>query len=245
MEKLEQGSISFKEVQLSNDEHVLRETAAYFERKAKEFKYSDGKNFDTSSNRALILYKKLLSFTNGNKQLYYLDKLTALNRSFKNVRSKDTIEQMMMGKGSMKILNYYATQIKVILKMLRWPGGCQSVIMTYPFTCFLQKTTTKVEACNDGLAADPTNVIIYTNMALAYLLSKNFAEAEKIYNGFKDKWIQSIALSFKDGFLQDFGDLERAGVITVKEKDIYDKVEEIRKMLESVKTVKNEAQLSG
>ncbi len=245
LEKLEQGSISFKEVELSNDEHVLRETAEYFERKAKEFKYSDGKNFDTSSNRALILYKKLLSFTNGNKQLYYLDKLTALNRSFKNVRSKDTSEQMMMVKRINENIELLRNQNKNDPKNTALARRLSVSYNDLSFhLLFIKNYDKSIEACNEGLAADPTNVIIYTNLALAYLLSKNFAEAEKIYNGFKDKWIQSIALSFRDGFLQDFGDLKRAGVITDKEKVIYDKVEEIQKMLESVKPVKNDTQLS-
>ncbi|MEO6220697.1 MAG: WD40 repeat domain-containing protein [Ginsengibacter sp.] len=245
-EKLEIGSVSFKEIQSSNDEHVLREAAIYFERKSNGLTYNDEKNYDTSLNRTILLYKKLLSSTTGNKQLYYLDKLTTLNRNFKDVHSTDTTEQMMMVQRINENVELLKKQSKSNLKDSALTKRLSSDYNELSFhLIFIKQYSKSIEACKEGLKLNPANDIIYTNMALALLLSKKFAKAEKIYDTYKDKWIQNSSLSFKEGFLGDFEDFERAGVITPKEKDVYDKVQDVKKMLENLAGVNNNAMPSN
>lgn len=72
----------------------------------------------------------------------------------------------------------------------------------------------------EALEVDSTKHIIYTNLAAAYLFQGKVEEAEKLYRQYKAE--------LKDGFLSDFAEYERLGVIPPQRKK---DVERIKAML--------------
>ena len=72
----------------------------------------------------------------------------------------------------------------------------------------------------EALKVDSTQHLAYTNLAAAYLLQGKYQAAEKLYRQYKNE--------LKDGFLSDFDELAKAGVIPIER--IAD-VEKIKKML--------------
>jgi hypothetical protein len=63
--------------------------------------------------------------------------------------------------------------------------------------------------------ADPENKILYTNLALAYLLNNDWASAEKIYIKYKEESFgedPNHMTPFRDAFLEDLKALEEAGI---------------------------------
>lgn len=59
--------------------------------------------------------------------------------------------------------------------------------------------------------ADPHNKILYTNLALAYLLNNKWEKAKEVYVTWKDS-VDNLNRSMKKLFLQDLDDLERKGI---------------------------------
>ena len=72
----------------------------------------------------------------------------------------------------------------------------------------------------EALKVDSTQHLAYTNLAAAYLLQGKYQAAEKLYRQYKNE--------LKEGFLSDFNELAKAGVIPAKRKT---DVEKIKKML--------------
>ena len=72
----------------------------------------------------------------------------------------------------------------------------------------------------EALKVDSTQHLAYTNLAAAYLLQGKYEAAEKLYRQYKSE--------LKEGFLSDFDELAKAGVIPAERKD---DVEKIKKML--------------
>ena len=72
----------------------------------------------------------------------------------------------------------------------------------------------------EALKVDPDDHLAYTNLAVALLFQGKVEEAEKIYRQYKSE--------FKDGFLEDFVEYERVGVIPEERKA---DVERIKAML--------------
>ena len=72
----------------------------------------------------------------------------------------------------------------------------------------------------EALKVDSTQPLAYTNLAAAYLLQGKYEAAEKLYRQYKNE--------LKEGFLSDFDELAKAGVIPAKRKT---DVEKIKKML--------------
>ena len=72
----------------------------------------------------------------------------------------------------------------------------------------------------EALKVDSTQHLAYTNLAAAYLLQGKYQAAEKLYRQYKNE--------FKEGFLSDFDELAKAGVIPADRKA---DVEKIKKML--------------
>ena len=67
---------------------------------------------------------------------------------------------------------------------------------------------------------ESTKIFAYTNLASSLLMQGKYEEAEKIYRQYK--------IELKDGFLSDFAEFERLGIIPEeREKD----VERIKAML--------------
>lgn len=74
----------------------------------------------------------------------------------------------------------------------------------------------------EALKVDSTKHLAYTNLAAALLFQGKTVEAEKLYRQFKSE--------FKDGFLDDFAEYERLGVIPEERKM---DVERIKAMLKA------------
>ena len=72
----------------------------------------------------------------------------------------------------------------------------------------------------EALKVDSTQHLAYTNLAAAYLLQGKYEAAEKLYRQYKSE--------LKEGFLSDFDELAKAGVIPAERKA---DVEKIKKML--------------
>lgn len=75
---------------------------------------------------------------------------------------------------------------------------------------------------------DATDTILYTNMALGYLLSGQFEKAQEIYTTYKK--------TLRDSFLQDFAALESEGILPAKEAAINENVRKIKAFLNEGKT---------
>ena len=65
-----------------------------------------------------------------------------------------------------------------------------------------------------GIELDPSNVYLYTNLPLCYLLTGQYEKAKSFYSEYKDKpWTASASFkTFKDVFLTDLADLEKRGI---------------------------------
>ena len=72
----------------------------------------------------------------------------------------------------------------------------------------------------ESLKVDSTQHLAYTNLAAAYLLQGKYEAAEKLYRQYKSE--------LKEGFLSDFDELAKAGVIPAERMA---DVEKIKKML--------------
>ena len=72
----------------------------------------------------------------------------------------------------------------------------------------------------EALKVDSTQHLAYTNLAAAYLLQGKYEAAEQLYRQYKSE--------LKEGFLSDFDELAKAGVIPAERMA---DVEKIKKML--------------
>ena len=70
--------------------------------------------------------------------------------------------------------------------------------------------------------ADPNNTILYTNLALAYLLTNDWENAKNIYTTWKDSIYDDKTT--KEGFLEDINVLSKKGIT-------HPDFEKIRKLL--------------
>ncbi|HEX2535162.1 MAG TPA: hypothetical protein VHK69_15560, partial [Chitinophagaceae bacterium] len=93
-----------------------------------------------------------------------------------------------------------------------------------------------IAMAQEGLRIDPTNDFIYTNLALGYLLNKEFAKAKEEYRRLKGKYYRDSGRNFVPVFLKDFDLLEWWGVIDRnKDREIYDFAQRVRCWLQDEK----------
>ncbi|HVG42469.1 MAG TPA: tetratricopeptide repeat protein, partial [Chitinophagaceae bacterium] len=85
------------------------------------------------------------------------------------------------------------------------------------------KYSEAIQLSKKAIAADPSYSLAYTNLALAYLFLKNYKEAETIYTTYKEELYYP--------FMQDLEDLEKEGVITKGNTELYNQVLKIKKLL--------------
>ena len=89
------------------------------------------------------------------------------------------------------------------------------------FQCvFMKKFAQAEQYAREALPIDPSKHWINANLAAALLFQGRYDEAEQIYRQYKDE--------LKDGFLADFEEFEKAGVIP---EECKADVERIKKML--------------
>lgn len=88
------------------------------------------------------------------------------------------------------------------------------------FAIFLKNFEQAEKFAREGIGVNPNMHIIYTNLAASLLFQGKTKEAETIYKQYKEE--------FKDGFLDDFQQFEKAGVIPQERRA---DVEHIKKVL--------------
>ena len=71
----------------------------------------------------------------------------------------------------------------------------------------------------EAIKVDSTKHIAYTNLAAAFLFQGRFEEAEKLYLEYKDE--------FRNGFIDDFAEFERLGVIPEERKADVERIKAI------------------
>ena len=97
------------------------------------------------------------------------------------------------------------------------------------YSLYTKDFRSAIKFAQEGLSFDSSFDIIYTNLALGYLLSNQKELADNIYLSFKDKKMNTGTYdSFKEGFLKDFDDLENAKIISPNDP----RVKHIRLLLE-------------
>ncbi|MCC6290082.1 MAG: hypothetical protein IT249_19560, partial [Chitinophagaceae bacterium] len=101
------------------------------------------------------------------------------------------------------------------------------------YKLFVEDFNGAIEYSKKGLllagpkAEGPSLNWLYTNLALGYLLNKQFSESDKIYIKYRNKLTSS--------FLEDFLALENAGILPRKEDDINIKIQKVRDYLNKLK----------
>lgn len=97
-----------------------------------------------------------------------------------------------------------------------------SILISQSFYSIFEKQYAEAEAYSKkALEVNSTKHITYSNLAAALLFQGKYQEAEKIYRQYKSE--------LKEGFLSDFEEFTKAGVIP---KDREEDVEKIKKLLE-------------
>ncbi len=92
------------------------------------------------------------------------------------------------------------------------------------YQLFAQQFGAAEQAAIEGLAVDPSQEWIKTNLASALLFQGKYPEAKNIYMEYKAKPFKD-SMNFSDAFLQDLLELEKAGIT-------HPDMEKIRKLLQ-------------
>ena len=96
------------------------------------------------------------------------------------------------------------------------------ILVSQSFYSIFEKQYTEAEAYSkEALEVDSTKHIAYSNLAVSLLFQGKYQEAEKVYRQYKSE--------LKEGFLSDFEEFTKAGVIP---KNREEDVEKIKKILE-------------
>lgn len=97
-----------------------------------------------------------------------------------------------------------------------------AILISQSFYSIFEKQYAEAEAYSkEALEVDSTKHIAYSNLAAALLFQGKYQEAEKIYRQYKPE--------LKEGFLSDFEEFTKAGMIP---KNREEDVEKIKKILE-------------
>ena len=165
--------------------------------------------------QALKIYQR---FANGDPQTYDPDVAETLNNLvilYQDTKRHTEAEEMYkqafeiyqrLAKGDPQT---YDPDVSVTLGSLSF----------YAF--FLKKYSDAEQLARKGLAIDPAQHWIASNLAAALLLQGRYSEAEPLYRQYKDE--------LKDSFLDDFKQFKEAGVIP---KEREEDVAKIKRMLE-------------
>lgn len=108
------------------------------------------------------------------------------------------------------------------------------------YQLFVGEYDSSIHYARQCLQLDPKQDGVITNLALAYLLKKDFAAAEKLYGQYAGKvFSDGTKRKFSESFLQDFDELVNAGIISTADGAVYEKMEEIKsKFLKPAKASK-------
>ena len=197
---------------------------------------------------AKIIWRNLLDKSPPEMRLFYLGKLIDLNTELNNV---DRINSSYSSnKKELKAIKNYRShrvdrlkenvafineQVKQCTNNSVYKENLSSTYGGLSFNqLFLDDFDGAIQSANAGIELSPKkNNWIYTNLGLGYVLSGNFSKAETIYRDFKDETFDNKTALFKTAFLQDFNDLENAGIFKGLSQKINDDITKIKEMLSS------------
>jgi len=161
---------------------------------------------------ALVFYKK--EAENGASTDYHYDAISWLHQLYAHERQYSQAYQCL--KQNIPILRtLYLSDKSNYAELMN------SVLVNLSFSSIFEKQYAEAEAYSkDALEVDSTQHMAYTNLAAALLFQGKYQEAEKIYRQYKSEQ--------KEGFLSDFEEFAKAGVIP---KNREEDVEKIKKIL--------------
>ena len=103
---------------------------------------------------------------------------------------------------------------------------------------FIRQFDAAVKAGEEGLRLHKSNDWILTDIALGNLLNGNYKKADSIYRAYGGMRYINGTKNFKEAFLDDFNALEKSGVITPENKEIFKRVENVRRYLNNLDKTK-------
>lgn len=221
IEKLEAGAVDFDQIKKDTDRTNLRTAALYYTNSS-----YDNNEIITKENasKALMLYDKLSRIDSGSL------KIADLNNTLQLLLRLNEVEVDEPKQNAASIVNRLKRVVALSENELRdfRGGGNKRTVANYYndlayYSIFDRKFAEAIEYCNKGLLADSSYSIIYTNLALAYLLNKQDAQAESLYRKYKNISFENESYdfkNFKEAFLKDFRDLTAAGVIQKTDKGV-------------------------
>lgn len=199
--------------------------------------YNDGVNNKKYLTQSKKLFLKLLVIDTINEHNSYLKSLVKINGELY------TIENSNRPKGY--DFNYYNGIVNLFKEKIKWQeklaetdtvaADSRDISDNYGslsfYSLFIKDYAGAVKFARQGIKLFAENDWILTNLALGYLLSHQFDEAMEIYKAYMDKYYSIGSKAFREAFLEDFRDLEVAGVISIADKAVYDQVNSIKAML--------------
>ena len=96
------------------------------------------------------------------------------------------------------------------------------ILVNQSFYSIFEKQYTEAEAYSkEALEVDSTKHIAYSNLAVSLLFQGKYQKAEKIYSQYKSE--------LKEGFLSDFEEFAKTGVIPKNREEDVEKIKKILK----------------
>jgi hypothetical protein len=237
-EKLEDGKVMLANLLATGSKSELNTAAVYC---------YNSEQIDS----AKIIWRNLLDKAPADMRVYYLGKLIDLNTELNNV---DRINSSSSSnKKDLKAIKEYRServkrlkenvsfineQVKLCNNNNDFKENLSTNYGSLSFNqLFLDDFEGAIKSAIAGLELSPVkNNWIYTNLALGYLFSGNFSKAESIYKDYKDEPYDNKTKWFKTAFLQDFNDLEDAGIFKGLGGETVDEIAKIRQMLSAPTT---------
>lgn len=236
--KLENGQVMLNDLLATGSKSDLNTAAVYC--------------YETEQiDSAKIIWQKLLDKAPLSMRVYYLGKLIDVNAELNNVDRINSSNNS--SKKELKAIKEYRShrvdrlkenvtfineQVKLCANNSVYSENLSSTYGSLSFNqLFLDDFNGAIKSATTGIELSPKkNNWIYTNLALGYLLSGNFSKAEPIYRDLKDESFDNKMAWFKTAFLQDFNDLEDAGIFKRLSQKINDDIAKIKEMLSSSST---------
>ena len=96
----------------------------------------------------------------------------------------------------------------------------KSILVSQSFYSIFEKQYVEAEIYSkEALEVDSTKHVVYSNLAAALLFQGKYQEAEKIYRQYKSE--------LKEGFLSDFEEFSKAGVIPKNREEDVEKIKQL------------------
>lgn len=225
---LGKGELSFEDIEGSDDEDVLNAAGVYY--------YENNNKDKQILHEAKQLFNKLLTIGSPNRMAGYLEYLMAINQKLNAAeeynyygrveRLKENIGYRERAFGMDSAAKNDSSAITDFKMYTSHDYGSLSY-----YQLFLKDFEGCIRSAEKGIEIYPLNDWIYTNLALGYLMTHQFAKADSIYSAFKGKLYSDGSKAFKDAFLEDLDRLEGEGIISMSDPEIYQKAVSVRASL--------------